>query len=149
MYLGLGELFIAKLYNSALNNSVYITNTHVDIIHTSILITGLRVCNTPFLHHDLRTTVTSGIATNFACSHHWVNIVPSVGYCFHLHWRVGHFKADKLWPFTFYIHYAVFLWPPRSCHQVSFRPWPPSRHTTWFQRWNQVGFWLMTSHNLI
>ena len=25
----------------------------------------------------------------------------------------------------------------------------PSRHTTWFQRWNQVGFWLMTSHNLI
>ena len=74
------------LSNSTLNNNlVYITNSHVDIIHTSILITGLRVCKTPFLHHDLRITVTSGIATNFACIHYWVNIVPSVGYCFHLH----------------------------------------------------------------
>ena len=53
-----------KLDNSTLINSVYIINSHVDIIQASILITGLRVCNTPFLHHDLRTAVTSGIATN-------------------------------------------------------------------------------------
>ena len=47
----------AKLYNYTVNNSVYIINSHTHRIYNSILITGLRVCSKPFLHHDLRTTV--------------------------------------------------------------------------------------------